>query len=74
MSEIDNMVTSLQNLSAKNALGIATQGTSAQRLAKLAQAGVAPGTVVIDSVTGQPVQVVSVAVAYFPTEVLGEVS
>jgi hypothetical protein len=68
--DIENVIGSLKVMAAQNAQGVATQGTSGQRLALLAQAGVAPGTTVIDTVTGQPVQVVSVAVAYLPTGVI----
>lgn len=72
--DISNMVTSLKVLAAQNAAGVATQGTSKQRLSLLAGGGAAPETTVIDTVTGQPVTVVSVGVAYLPQEVLGEVS
>lgn len=68
--DINNMIDSLKVTEAQSASGIATQGTSRQRLSMLAGAEVAPGTTVIDSVTQQPVQVVSVGVAYLPEEVL----
>jgi len=71
--DISNLVGGLKVLSAKNAVGIATQGTAAQRLSVLAGAGVASGTQVIDSVTGQLVEVVSVGVAYLPSGVLNGV-
>jgi len=71
--DIDNLIGQLTVMRARHAQGVATQGTSAQRLALLAQAGVAPGTKVIDSVTGQPVEVVSVGVAYLPQEVINAV-
>ena len=68
--DINNMLGSLQVLAAQNAHGVATQGTSKQRLSLLAGGGVAPGTTVIDSVSGQPVTVVSVGVAYLTREVI----
>ena len=72
--DINNIVGSLQVMTAQNAQGVATQGSSRQRLSLLAQGGVAEGTTVIDSVTGQPVKVVSVATVYLPTGVLNAVS
>lgn len=71
--DISNVITGLQVIGAQNASGIATRGTSAQRLALLAQAGVVPGVKVVDSVTGQQVEVVSVGVAYLTQEVLAHV-
>lgn len=71
--DISNILTGLQAMAAKNASGISTRGTSAQRLSLLAGGGAAIGATVIDSVTGQAVEVVSVGVAYLPKAVLDEV-
>ncbi len=71
--DVSNLINQLQIIKARNAVGIATRGTADQRLSLLSGAGVAPNTVVIDSVTGQPVEVVSVGVAYLPQEVLNAV-
>ncbi len=72
--ETKNLVSSLQILNAKHAVKLSTSGTAEQRLSAVAGAGVVTGSVVLDSVTGQRVQVVSAGVAYLPEEVLREVS
>lgn len=72
-NETNNLITSLKVLNAKHALGLATSGTAEQRLSLLAGGGVAVGTKVRDSVTGQTVEVISAGVAYLPEEVLNAV-
>lgn len=72
--EINNLVSSLQILNAGHAQKVSTAGSAAQRLSVLTQAGVAVGTQVFDSVTKQPVEVLSAGVAYLPEEGLHEVS
>jgi hypothetical protein len=74
MVDTENMLLALKVLAAKHAAGLATQGPASSRLAALAGADVAPGRVVIDSVTGQPVTVVSAATVYLPQEALNVVS
>jgi hypothetical protein len=71
--DIEPMLSGLKVLAAKHALGLATQGTARSRLAALGGASVAPGRIVIDSVTGQTVTVESVATVYLPQEVINAV-
>jgi hypothetical protein len=71
--ETKNLVSNLQLLNAKHAKSLSTSGTAVQRLSALAGGGVAVGTVVMDQVTGQKVEVLSAGVAYMPEEVLSEV-
>lgn len=71
--ETKNLLSSLQLLSAKHAKVLSTSGSAEQRLSVLAGGGVAVGTVVVDRVTGQRVEVLSAGVAYMPSEVLREV-
>ena len=71
--ETNNLVSSLQILNAKHAKKLSTSGTAEQRLNLLSGARVAVGTVVLDSVTGQRVEVLSSGVAYMAEEALNEV-
>ena len=70
----NNLLSSLQILNARHAKVLSTSGTAGQRLSVLADAGVAVGTVVLDSVTGQRVEVLSAGVAYLPMEAINAVS
>lgn len=71
--DTSNLVTRLQTLSAKHALTLSTQGSEQQRLSMLSLAGVVPGVLVHDSVTGQEVEVVSTGVVYLGEEQINAV-
>jgi hypothetical protein len=73
MPNLNNFMLGLKILNAQHARILSTKGTAAQRLSLLTQAGVAVGTKVFDSVTKQPVEVVSSGVAYLPSEVIDAV-
>lgn len=66
MAAPDNTLSVLQLLNARSISLAASSGPIAAGIHKLAGAGVIPGALVFDSVTGQVVEVLAVGVVYLP--------
>jgi len=73
MATPDNILTQLELLNAQAAQGLATRGPLSDQIHASAGAGVAPGRLVYDTVTGSIVTVLGATVAYVPQSLIDEV-
>lgn len=72
MAAHKDIVTRLATLAARGALGVATKGGLHSHHLAIGGAGVAPGRLVYDTVTGQVVEVVSSTIAHVPVSLILE--
>lgn len=71
--EVSNLLTKLKTLNARHAAIVSVSGNQEQRLSLLSGAGVVPGALVHDTVSGQTVEVVSTGVVYVDQGVINAV-